>query len=69
MPMLISNSETAKYLHKVGENLIFLFTPIYFIVGLGRHNELLENTTHCKTPRHFLLDKIICEYLYELVIF
>ena len=40
MSLLISNSETAKYLHKVGENLIFLFTPIYFIVGFGRHSEL-----------------------------
>ena len=29
-----------EYLHKVGENLIFLFTPIYFIVGFGRHSEL-----------------------------
>ena len=27
---------------------------------------VLENTIHCKTPRHFLLDKIVCEYLYEL---
>ena len=25
---------------QVGENLIFLFTPIYFIVGFGRHSEL-----------------------------
>ena len=40
MPLLISNSETAKYLHKVDENLIFLFTPIYFIVRFGRHSEL-----------------------------
>ena len=30
--------------------------------------ELLENTKHCKTLRHFWLDKIICEHLYELVI-
>ena len=37
---ILSNSEIAKYLHKVGENLIFLFTPIYFIVGFGRHSEL-----------------------------
>ena len=29
---------------------------------------LLENTKHCKSPRHFWLDKIICEHLYELVI-
>ena len=45
----MSNSETAKYLHKVagfvsqvkicfvGENLIFLFSSIYFTVGFGRH--------------------------------
>ena len=25
-----ANIETAKYLHKVGENLIFLFTPIFY---------------------------------------
>ena len=40
MPRLISNSETVKYLHKVGENLKFLFSPMYFIVGFGCHIEL-----------------------------
>ena len=29
---------------------------------------ILENTKLCNTPRHFWLDKIICEHLYELVI-
>ena len=28
----ISNSENVKYLNKVGENLIFLFSSMYFIV-------------------------------------
>ena len=37
MLLLISNSETVKCLQKVGENLIFLFSPIYFTVGIGRH--------------------------------
>ena len=40
MPQLISKSATEKYLHKVGENLIFLFSPIYFIVGFGCHIEM-----------------------------
>ena len=26
--------------------------------------DVLENTIDCKTPCHFLLDKIVCEYLY-----
>ena len=34
-PLLISSSETVKYLQKVGENLIFLLSPLYFIVGFG----------------------------------
>ena len=37
MLLLISNSETVKCLQKVGENLIFLFSRIYFTVGIGRH--------------------------------
>ena len=37
MLLLISNSETVKCLQKVAENLIFLFSPIYFTVGFGRH--------------------------------
>ena len=37
MLLLISNTETVKCLQKVGENLIFLFSPIYFTVGFGRH--------------------------------
>ena len=28
----------------------------------------LENTTHCKNPRPFLLDKITCKHLFEFVI-
>ena len=40
MPLLISKFATMKYLHKVGENLLFLFAPIYFIVGFGRHSQL-----------------------------
>ena len=27
-----------------------------------------RNTIHCKTPRPFLFDKVICEHFYELVI-
>ena len=27
-----------------------------------------RKTIHYKTPRHFLIDKIICEHFYELVI-
>ena len=40
MSQLISKSAAVKYLHKVGENLIFLFFPIYFIVGFGCHIEM-----------------------------
>ena len=40
MLLLISNSKTVKYLHKVEENVIFLFSSIYFIVEFGRHIEL-----------------------------
>ena len=29
-----------KYLQRVGENLIFLLSPLYFIVGFSRHIEL-----------------------------
>ena len=39
MPLLLSNFEIVKYLLKVGEILIFLFSSI-FIVGFGRHIEL-----------------------------
>ena len=39
MPQLIS-STNVEYLHKVGENLIFLFSPIYFIVGFGCYIEM-----------------------------
>ena len=37
MLLLIANSETVKSLPKVGENLIFLFSPIHFTVAYGRH--------------------------------
>ena len=37
MLLPISNSETVKCLQEVGENLIFLFSPIYFTVRFGRH--------------------------------
>ena len=42
VPQLILKSATMKYLHKVGENLIFLFSSIaiYFTVEFGRHIEL-----------------------------
>ena len=43
-----------------GDELLDVVEGLY----IGR----LENTIHCKTPRHFLLHKIICEYLFELVI-
>ena len=37
MPLLISNSETVKYLQVkiLGKNFICLFSPIYFVVGFG----------------------------------
>ena len=42
MSQLISKSATvnSKYLYKVGENLIFLFSPIYFTVGFGCNIEM-----------------------------
>ena len=42
MPQLISKSATLKYLQtvSVGEILIFLFSPIYFIVRFGCHIEM-----------------------------
>ena len=40
MPQLISKSATVKYLQKVGENVIFLFSPTNFIVGFGCHIEM-----------------------------
>ena len=39
---------------------------IQYISGLKI--QYIEDTIHFKSPRHFLLDKIICEHLYELVI-
>ena len=32
------------------------------------YHNYTRNTIHCKTPRHFLFYKIICEHFYELVI-
>ena len=42
MPLLISTYASMKYLHKVGENLIFYFlsSPLYSIVGFGCHIKL-----------------------------
>ena len=64
MPQLISKSETVKYLHKVGENLIFLFSPVYFIVGFGRHIELSNLHNFSQLVPYFWLTALILDFLH-----
>ena len=58
-----------KYLQRVGENLIFLLSPLYFIVGFSRHIELYNLHYSAILSHIFLVMMLLCISKHPLIFY